>query len=92
MLVMALALLVFALVQGGRVWADAVGAEPVSHDRCVSALLLSVADGDGRLLGDAGAEYSGLHALFEVAELADRGAGVWVAGGDDAVFVYRRWR
>ena len=82
-------LAVLDAAQGGWFWADAFGAEPLPHDGQLSSLLLSIADGDGGVLGDAVAEYSGLYALCEVAGFADRRAGVWSAGRDGAVFVYR---
>ena len=49
--------------QGRRLWAHAFCAQPLPHDRQLSSLLLSVADGDGGLLGDALAEYPRLHPL-----------------------------
>ena len=92
MLVMSLLLLVFALRKAGGFGPMLSEPSQFPIDGSVSALLLSVADGDGGLLGDAGAEHSGLHALLEVAALADRGAGVRIARCDDAVLVHRRSR
>ena len=64
MLVMSLTLLLLDAAQGRRLRTHAFGAQPLPLDRQLSALLLSVADGDGRLLGDAGAEHSRLHPLL----------------------------
>ena len=53
MLVLGLALLWLHAASGGRVWADALDAEQVHDHAWVSEVLLSVADGDGGVLGDA---------------------------------------
>src|SRR5260370_19269123 len=75
--------------QGGWLWADAFGAEPFPYDGQLSSLLLSVADGDGGLLGDAVSEHPGLYALCEISGFADRRSGVWPASRDGVVFVDR---
>ena len=76
--------------QGGRIGAGAAARRASSSRRGSSPVFHSVADGDGGFLGHRRAEHSGLHALCEVAEGADAGAGAGVADGDDALLVYRR--
>ena len=62
--------------QGGQFRIDAFDTEPVSYDRRISRGVFSVVDGDGGVLGHACLEYSGLHALLKVADVAGVGTGV----------------
>src|SRR3981081_3579821 len=78
---------VLDVAQGGRVCAGAFCAQPFFYDRQFSSLLLSFADGDGWLLGDAVSQYSGLYALCQVSGFADRRSGVWTGGVDGVVFI-----
>ncbi len=75
--------------EGRQLRRHAVDAEPVPHAGRVSGRILSVADGDGGLLGHAGLEHSRLHALFQIAKRAVVGAGVRLAGRDGALHVSR---
>ena len=87
MFVMAAALLVWVRMKAGSFGAMLSTPSQFHTTERVSERVLSVADGDGGLLGDAGLEHSRLHALFEVAERAVVGAGIRAAGGDGAVHV-----
>jgi len=86
MFVMAAALLVWVRVKAGSFGAM-LSTPSQFHTRRISERVFSVADGDGGLLGDAGAEYSRFHALFEITERAELGTGVRAAGGDGDVHV-----
>ena len=73
MFVMAAALLIWVRIKAGSFGAMLSTPSQFHSTGCVSRGVLSVADGDGWLLGDAGIEHSRLYALLEIADAHSRG-------------------
>ena len=62
------------------------------HRRVFSQVLYSVADGDGRVLGNRRIEHPRLHSLCEEPTRSGYRSGAGAADGYDDLFVYRRRR
>ena len=78
--------------QGRQLRHHAFHAQPVPLHRRISRRLLSIAHGDGRLLGHAGAQHSRLHPLLEIADRAGLGPGIRTARRHDALHLRRHLR
>ena len=75
--------------EGGQFRHHAFDAQPVPHHAGIPCRLLSIAHGNGRLLGHAGAQHSRLHPLLEIADVAGLGPGVRAARRHDALHLRR---
>ena len=87
MFVMAAALLIWVRVKAGSFGSMLSTPSKFHSWHEFAPVFISYAYWDGWILGYAGVEYSGFYAVLQIARRADCGAGVWVAGGDDFVYV-----